>query len=105
MQRLLDDFGFVKAFGKKGDGSHAGLGEAAYSNSLTTDHSGLRQEIRKAVQDQDEVVLNEAVDRARDLQQEYPWGDELNKAEDLLYELLQCPAEPLPKDDKEDHGF
>ena len=103
MQRMLDDFGFVKGQGKKEDASLAGLGEAAYTNSL--DHSDLRQTIRKAMKDQDEVALNEAVDRARDLQAAYPWTNELNEAEDLLYELLQCPAEPLPKHEEEDHGF
>ena len=103
MQRMLDDFGFVKGQGKKEDASLAGLGEAEYANSL--DHSDLRQTIRKAMKDQDEVALNEAVDRARDLRAAYPWKNELNKAEDLLYELLQCPAEPLPKHEEEDHGF
>lgn len=40
MQRLLDDFGFVKAKGTKKDAGRTGLGEAAYANSL--DHSDLR---------------------------------------------------------------
>ena len=82
MQRMLDDFGFVKGQGKKEDASLAGLGEAEYANSL--DHSDLRQTIRQAMKDQDEVALNEAVDRARDLRVAYPWKKELNKAEDLL---------------------
>lgn len=103
MQALLDDFGFRKAKGKKDGASAAGLGDAAYANSL--DHSDLRQEIRKAMEAHDEVALSEAVDRARDLRQDYPHQDELDEAEDRLYELLQCPAEPLPKDKEEDHGF
>ena len=57
------------------------------------------------MEDQDEVALNEAVDQARDLKRAYPWTKELDKAEDLLYELCQCPAEPLPKNEEEDHGF
>ena len=106
MQRLLDDFGFVKAKGTKEDASRAGLGAGAYANSL--DHSDLRQKVRKAMEDQDEVALNEVVDRARDLGRDYPYTNELDKAEDLLYELLQCPAEAPPKqrkEEEEDHDF
>ena len=102
MQRLLDDFGFVKgAKGTKKDAGRAGLGEAAYANSL--DHSDLRETIRKAMGDKDEIALNEAVDRARDLGPDYTYADELNKAEDLLYELLQCPVDSLNVPKEDDH--
>ena len=44
--------------------------------------------------EKDEVALNEAVDRARNLGPDYTYQNELEKAEDLLYELCQCPVEP-----------
>ena len=100
---MLDEFGFIKGKDKGEDSSLTGQDEAAYLNSL--DHSDLRFKIHKAMEDQDEVALNEFVDRARDLRGDYPWKKELDKAEDLLYELCQCPAEPLPKNEEEDHGF
>ena len=53
--------------------------------------------------EKDEVVLNEAVDRARNLGPDYKYRKELEKAEDLLYELCQCPVEPLDPTEEDDH--
>lgn len=53
--------------------------------------------------EEDEVALNEAVDRARNLGQDYKYKNELEKAEDLLYELCQCPVEPHDPTEEDNH--
>ena len=53
----------------------------------------MRAKIRKAAADRDEVALNQAIDEAREIGPDYKYSEELRKAEDLLYELCQCPAE------------
>ena len=58
----------------------------------------MREKIRKAAQDRDEVLLNEAIDEAQAIGPDYKYSEELKKAEDLLYELCQCPAEEFFND-------
>ena len=74
------------------DGS--GMGANTYANSL--DHSDLRRDIKKALEEQDEVALAWKVDEARDLGHEYPYRGELDRAETSLYEMMQCPDQPMP---------
>ena len=42
--------------------------------------------------------MSSAIDVARELGFEYPWREELEEAEAALYDMLQCPDEPLPRD-------
>lgn len=74
-QCVLEDFGYgdikpTLKFGEDGEDSEDGMGAGAYSNSL--DHSNLRFDIKKALQEYDEVALASAIDIARDMGQEYP---------------------------------
>ena len=32
-----------------------------------------------------------AIDKAKDLGTQYPWNEELEKAEDFFYDMAQCP--------------
>ena len=45
----------------------------------------------------DEVKLSVAIDLAKELAGDYPYADELDEAEDYLYELMQCPVESFGK--------
>ena len=47
----------------------------------------------------DEIALSAAIDVARELGHEYPYSEELRKAEDCLFEMVQCPVDSSP--DKE----
>ena len=67
------------------------MGAATFANSL--DHSDLRFDIKQAIRDHDEVALSSAIDVARELGFDYEYQHELNKAESILYEMLQCPDE------------
>lgn len=71
------------------------MGANTFANSL--DHSDVRLDIRKAMKECDEVFLSTAIDVARAIGFDYPYRQELDEAETFLYELLQCPDQPLPK--------
>ena len=58
----------------------------------------MRRDIRGALEAHDEVALSSAIDVARELGYEYPWREELEEAEAALYDMLQCPDAPLPRD-------
>ena len=52
------------------------------------DHSDLRAEIKKAMDDLDEVTLSAAIDVAHELGGSYPFKDELEQAENFLMDLV-----------------
>ena len=58
------------------------------------DYESLREDIRKAREECDEVKLSVAIDLAKALGNNYPYSKELDDAEDHLYELMQCPYMP-----------
>lgn len=99
MQCLLQDFGLDEArpfyMDADDDGEEAGegLGAGAFANSL--DHSDLRLEMMKALKDYDEVALAGAIDVARELGAEYPFQEELEKAEAALFDMMQCPDQSI----------
>ena len=69
-----------------------GYGEEDFQTDV--DFESLREDIRRAKEDCDEVKLSVAVDLAKELGSEYPYQIELDEAEDYLYELMQCPVTP-----------
>ena len=95
MQRVLEDFGFggVRSMMSADD---EGLGAGQFANSL--DHSDLRLEIQKAMESFDEVALSSAIDVAREIGYDYPYVRELEKAEAFLFDMLQCPTGPPPRE-------
>ena len=95
---MLEDFGFREVRPSDTDESYdgRGLGAAHFANSL--DHSDLRRDIRGALEAHDEVALSSGIDVARELGYEYPWVEELEEAEAALYDMLQCPDAPIPRD-------
>ena len=90
---MLEDFGFggvrPMMMDDEDDGDDSGFGAGAYANSL--DHSDLRLELKKALNEYDEVALAGAIDVAREFGEEYPFQEELEQAEAMLYDMLQCP--------------
>lgn len=93
-QRVLEDFGFGGSL-LRGDGAdHEGLGAGHYVNSL--DFSDLRHEIKKAINEHDEVALSAAIDVARELGSEYSHPAELDQAEARLMDMMQCPDGTFP---------
>ena len=95
IQRCLEDFGFKEVRPRESCEDYDGLGAGSFANSL--DHSDVRMEIEKAIIENDEVSLSAAIDVARELGHEYPYAEELSKAEDCLFEMVQCPVEASPE--------
>ena len=91
VQSLLQDFGFIKN------------SKEEKKAKASAEHSAVREKIQKAAVDRDEVALNEAIDEAREIGPNYKFGEELKKAEGLLYELCQCPSDEFfdPAPDQE----
>ena len=98
---MLEDFGFgEKRLRGDEDGAEDGLGSGQFANSL--DHSDLRLDIKKALEDYDEVGLSAAIDVARELGNEYPYKAELERAESTLMDMMGCPDGSFPKPDNDD---
>ena len=67
-QSCLEDFGYSNSF-SMGGAEMEGFGAGAQANSL--DHSDLRGIILEAMSQHDEEALAHAIDRARELSQDY----------------------------------
>lgn len=49
------------------------------------------------MENHDEVALSAVIDVARELDSEYPYHDELDRAEAFLMDMMQCPDGSFPK--------
>lgn len=79
-QTLLEDFGFSTKNA---------------SGFTSVDHSEIRARLLKAINGYDEELLSEAIDDARMLGRDYPWPQDIEKAEHQLFELT-CGGEEDP---------
>mmetsp|Transcript_10899 Transcript_10899/g.14691 ORF Transcript_10899/g.14691 Transcript_10899/m.14691 type:complete len:90 (-) Transcript_10899:74-343(-) len=71
------------------DPASEGLGAALFANSL--DFSDVLFNLKKAMKDHDEESLAAAIDVARELGSEFPFHEDLDKAEAFFNDLVQCP--------------
>ena len=53
-----------------------------------SDYEALHHDIQTALEDCDEVRLSVAIDLAKELGDNYPYREDLDEAEDQLYELM-----------------
>lgn len=87
-QTCLEDFGYGQT--QMTEENQDCFGAGAFGNSL--DHSDLRFVMKQAMDQYDEEGLAMAIDKAKDLGQQFEWKDELEKAEDAFYDMTQCPS-------------
>lgn len=77
-QTLLEDFGF----------------STKNATGLTSmDQEEIRAKLHKAINGYDEELLSEAIDNVRMLGRDYPWPQDIEKAEHQLFELTCGGAE------------